>query len=292
MAVEANLTTNFVKAQSIDFVEQYGKQLTSLFKMLGVQRKMPMAEGTTIKTYKSSVTLDGTKVPKGDIIPLSQVKVEEGDPIELTWDKKRKAVSAEDIHKYGFEQAINVTDQKLLGELQKEVRKGLFGYLAKGTGKATGEGFKGAIAQGWGQVQVAFEDDAVRTIIFANPLDLADYLANAQVTMQTAFGLSYIENFLGVSVVVLSSAIAKGKIYATAADNLVFAYAAISGGEIGKAFDFVTDQTGVIGVTKDINKQRLTAETIALSGTALYAERLDGVVEVKIAAPASSGAGA
>lgn len=288
MATEVNLTETFVKAQSIDFVEMFGKQLKSLFDMLGVQRKVPLSAGSTIKTYKSSVTLDGTKVPKGDIIPLSQVKVEEGDPIELTWDKKRKAVAVEDIQKYGFEQAINVTDQKLLRELQKEVRKGLFGYLAKGTGKATGEGLQGAIAQGWGQVQVAFEDDAVRTVIFANPLDVADYLAKAQITVQNAFGLNYVENFLGADVVVLSSAITKGKLYATAADNLVFAYAVVSGGEIGKAFDFVTDQTGVIGVTKDINKQRLTAETIALSGTALYAERLDGVVVVTIKAPTAT----
>ncbi|WP_282919125.1 hypothetical protein [Levyella massiliensis] len=292
MAAEANLTTNFVKAQSIDFVEQYGKQLTSLFKMLGVQRKMPMAAGTTIKTYKSSVTLDGTKVAKGDIIPLSQVKLEDGDPIELEFDKKRKAVAVEDVQKYGFEQAIARTDDLLLRELQKELRKSLFGQLAKGTGTAKGTGLQGALAQAWGKVQVAFEDDAVKTVAFANPLDLADYLANAQVTMQTAFGLSYIENFLGVSVVVLSSAIKKGKIYATAADNLIFAYAQVSSGEIGKAFDFTTDATGVIGVTRDINKQRLTAETTTLSGTALFAERLDGIVVVTIEAAAPPGTGA
>lgn len=100
MAAEANLTTNFVKAQSIDFVEQYGKQLTSLFNMLGVQRKMPMAAGTTIKTYKSSVTLDGTKVAKGDIIPLSQVKLEDGDPIELEFDKSSSRASGGDPTTY------------------------------------------------------------------------------------------------------------------------------------------------------------------------------------------------
>ncbi|WP_066924682.1 hypothetical protein [Murdochiella massiliensis] len=287
MTAENNLTEKMVKAQSIDFVETFGKQLQSLFDMLGVERKVGLTAGSTIKTYKSSVTLNGTKVAKGDIIPLSQVKVEDGDPIELSWDKKRKAVAVEDIQKYGFEQAINVTDQKLLREIQKGVRNSLFAYLEKGTGKATGDGLQGAIAQGWGQVQVAFEDDAVRTVVFANPLDVADYLAKAQITIQTAFGLNYVENFLGADVVVLSSAITKGKLYATAAENLVFAYAVVAGGEIGKAFDFTTDETGIIGVTKDVNKQRLTAETIALSGTALYAERLDGVVVVTIKAQTS-----
>lgn len=293
MAVETNLTVDFVKAQSIDFVEQYGKQLNSLFTMLQLQRKTPMPAGAKIQTYKSSVTLDGTKVEKGDVIPLSKVKMTPGDPIELTFDKKRKAVAVEDVQKYGFDRAIAMTDDLLLRELQKDLRKKFFAQLAKGTGKAEGVGLQGAVAQAWGAVQTAFEDDAVSAIAFANPQDLADYLANAQVSMQTAFGLNYIENFLGVRVMALSSLVPKGKIYATDADNLCFAYAQVTGGsEVGKAFDFTTDSTGVIGVTRNINKERLTAETVTFSGTALYAERLDGVIVVTVKAPSASGVGA
>lgn len=59
---EANLTDTFIRAQSIDFVENFGKQLTSLFTMLGLQRKISMAAGTTIRTYTSSVTLNGIPV--------------------------------------------------------------------------------------------------------------------------------------------------------------------------------------------------------------------------------------
>ena len=110
-------------------------------------------------------------------------------------------------------------------------------------------------------------------------MDVADYLGTAQITVQTAFGLNYVENFLGIDIVVISPGITAKTFYVTAADNLILAYANVAGGEINRAFDFVTDATGLIGVTHDINKQRLTAETITLSGLVLFAERLDGVVK-------------
>lgn len=90
MAVEPNLTTELGTALSIDFVEQFGQRFRTLQELLGVQRTLPMAAGTLIKTYTSSVTLDGTQVAPGDIIPLSQVTLEDGPSHELEWDKKRK----------------------------------------------------------------------------------------------------------------------------------------------------------------------------------------------------------
>lgn len=282
---ELNLTSQLTKAQSIDFVNTFGTQIGQLTKLLGVERKIPMTSGSTLKTYTSSVTLDNTTVEPGAVIPLSQVVMEEGDPVEIEWDKKRKAVPAEDIQKYGYEQAITRTDKALVRELQKELRKKLFAQIEAGTGTVSGEGLQSALAQAWGGVQTAFEDDEVRTVAFINTMDAADYLGTAQVTVQSAFGLNYVENFLGVDIVVITSLIDKGTLYATAADNLVLAYASVSNGELGQAFDFVTEETGLIGVTHDINKQRLTAETVTLNGMALFAERLDGVIKATIETP-------
>lgn len=288
MAAENNLTVDFVKAQSIDFAEQFGKNLKTLTEAMGIYALTPMPIGSTIKTYTSKVTLAGAKVPKGDIIPLSQVKMEEGDPIELNYGKHRKAVALEDIQKYGFERAVTMTDDKLVKELQKEVRDQLFENLKKGTGTATGAGLQAAIAQGWGKVNTAFEEDDVKVVTFANVMDVAKYLGTAQIDAQTAFGMSYLEKFLGTTVLFFSSQIPEGTAYMTASGNLNMAYVDVRG-EISKAFDFVTDETGLIGVTKDVNKQRLTAETITLSGLALYAERLDGVVKVTMAEPTPAG---
>lgn len=288
MAAENNLTEKFAKAQSIDFVEQFGKSIKKLLEMLKIERRMTLPVGATIKTYSSKVTLDGTKVAKGDIIPLSKVETTEGDPIELAWDKKRKAVAIEDIQAYGFEQAVSKTDTELLRELQKEIKKNFFAQLAKGTTSVSGEGLQGAMAKAWGGVAGKFEDDDVITIAFVNPTDVADYLATAQITVQTAFGLRYVENFLGVDVAIMSTSVPAKTLYATASDNLCLAQANMAGSEIAKAFDFTTDETGIIGVTHDVNKQRLTAETVTASATVLFAERLDGIVKATITEAAAA----
>lgn len=278
MAVEANLTRDLGKGLSIDFTEQFGQRIRTLTELLGVQRTIPMASGTLLKTYTSSVTLDGTVVEPGDIIPLSKVVLEDGPSQEIVWDKKRKAVPMEDIQKYGFARAITLTDNKLLNEIQKGVRAKFLAQLASGTGTATGVGLQATMAQNWGTVTAKFDEDDVQVISFINPYDAADYLATAELTTQSAFGMSYLEGFLNNRVVFMSAEIPRGTVYSTADQNLVAAYVQMASGEMKQAFDFTTDETGLIGVTHDINKSRLTAETVTAYGLVLFAERLDGVV--------------
>ncbi|OLS39133.1 hypothetical protein [Bacillus sp. MRMR6] len=283
---ETNLTKtgDLAIVQSIDFVERFQDNLTKLVEALGITRKMPVANGMTIKTYTSQVTMaSDLAVGEGETIPLSKVTTEPGPSIELSFKKFRKAASVESIQKHGYDQAIIETDDKLLKEIQKGIRTDLFNFLATGTGTATAETLQGAFAQAWGKVQVLFEDDAAQTVTFVNPMDIADHLAKADLSVQTAFGLQYVQNFAGVDLVIINSSVPKGTVYATAPENIVLAYVQITGGEINKAFDFTTDQLGYIGVTHDIQKQNLTAETVALSGVKLFAERLDGVVKVSIA---------
>lgn len=285
MVAEANLTRNLGAALSVDFSEQFGQRFNSLSELLGVQRLLPMASGTLIKTYTSSVTLNGEAVAPGAVIPLSEVVMEEGPSHELVWDKKRKAVPMEDIQKYGFEKAVAITDAKLLNEVQKGIRTKLLGQLASGTGTASAEGLQQIMAQNWAAVSAIFDEDDVQTISFINPFDAADYLGNANITTQTAFGMTYVENFLNNRIVFMHAEVPQGTVYSTADQNLIAAYAQMSGGAIGEAFDFVTDSTGLIGVTHDIDKSRLTAETITAYGIELFAERLDGVVVGSIEAP-------
>lgn len=283
---EQNLTVtgDLAKASSIDFAERFGSNLNKLTEALGVTRRMPLANGMTIKTYTSNVTMAADDaVGEGETIPLSKVTTEPGPSIELAFKKYRKAASVESIQRHGFDQAIVETDEKLLKEIQKGVRTEFFGFLATGTGAATATNLQGAFAQAWGKVQTLFEDDAAQTVAFVNPMDIADYLSNAEVSVQTAFGLQYIQNFAGVDTVFINTSVPKGTVYATAPENIVLAYVQLTGGEIGKAFDFTTEELGLIGVTHDIEKSNLTAETIALSGVKLFAERLDGIVKVTIA---------
>ena len=278
MVAETGLTTNLGKALSIDLVEKFGTRFSSLQKLMGIQRVLPMSQGTVIKTYTSTVTLDGTEVAPGEVIPLSQVKMEDGPTHSIDWDKKRKAVTMEDIQKFGFERAVTMTDGKLIGEIQKGIREKLVGQLATGTGAVGGDDLQQAMAQSWAAVTNAFDEDDVEVISFINPFDAAEYLGNAAITTQSAFGMNYVEDFLNNRIVFMHGSIPEGTIYATAAENMIVGYADMSGGSIGHAFDFTTDDLGLIGVTHDINKQRLQAETIAAYGLVLLAERLDGVI--------------
>lgn len=282
---EGNLTStgnaafNTAFAQSIDFATSFDSGIAGIQKILNIVRKIPMPSGSVIKTYKSSVTLDGSKVPAGAIIPLSLVKQEPAESIELVWDKERKATPAEDIQRYGLNVAVANTDALFIKELQKKVRTDFFALLAKGTGTATGEGLQAASARAWGGVSKVFEDDAADVIGFFNTDDVADYLAKADITVQTMFGMQYIENFLNFKVALISSLVPKGTIYATAAQNLVIAYADMANSEVSSTFGMYTDETGLLGVTHDINKQRLTAETIVATAVVLFPERMDGVIK-------------
>lgn len=278
----ANASFDAVMAKNIDFVNNFGKGITGLQTLLDIQRKIPLASGSVVRTYTSVVTLDNTVVAPGAIIPLSLVKTSPATPIELVWDKKRKAVPAEDIQTYGYDVAVAQTDAAFIRELQKEVRTKLFAQLATGTGSVTGAGLQDASAQAWGAVQTVFEDDGADVIGFFNTSDVADYLGSATITTQTMFGMNYIENFMGFKVAMISALVPAGTIYATASSNLVLAYANMNSSDVATAFEMYTEATGLIGVTHDINKTRLTAETITASAVVLFAERLDGIVKSTI----------
>ncbi|SJZ37995.1 hypothetical protein SAMN02745973_00374 [Garciella nitratireducens DSM 15102] len=288
MTAELNLqkTGDFAQVQSIDFVERFNGSITKLIEALGVTRKIPLQNGMTVKTYKATTTLQSGQVAEGDLIPLSKVITEPDQTYEVTFDKYRKAVSAEAIQRHGFDQAVSDTDARLLKEIQKGIRSKFFNFLANGTGTGTATDLQGALAQAWGKVQTLFEDDGVNTIAFVNPLDVADYLGKANVTTQTVFGMAFISGFTGVTIITNTN-VPVGTVYATAPENIVLAYVELTGGELGRAFSFTLDESGYIGVTHSQEINNLTYETVAINGILLFAERLDGVIKITI----SDGAG-
>lgn len=293
MAAETNMTmtTDLAKVQSIDFVTRFNGGIKKLVEALGITRKMPLSSGMVIKTYKAVKDLKRDKVNEGEVIPLSKMQTKPDQTLEITFDKYRKAVTAEAIQRSGFEKAVTETDDLMLREIQRDVRTKLFAFLGTGTGSGRAATLQGALAQAWGKVQTLFEDDGVTTLAFVNPMDVANYIGSANVTTQTAFGMTFITGFTGVTMITNTN-VPQGKIYATAPENLVLAYVTIGGGELGKAFSFTVDETGLIGVTHTTVNQSLTYETVGLSGILLFAERLDGVVVIDIVptAPADSGA--
>ena len=280
MAAEANLikSADLAKVREVEFTYTFGESIKKLMEALGVTRKIAKQAGTVLKAYKATGTLQDGNVAEGDLIPLSKYVTEPVAFDEITLKKWRKATSAEAIIEKGYGQAVTMTTDAMLKDVQKAVRKNFFDFLATGTGEATGTTFQATLAQAWGQLQVLFEDDEIRAVYFMNPLDVADYLANANISLQNAFGMTYVKDFLGLGTVIFNSSVPKGKIYATAADNIVLYYIAVNGADLGEAFNFTSDATGLIGIHETPDYTNMTASDTVVSGLVLFAERLDGIV--------------
>ena len=274
---------DLARAREIDFAYRFGESIKKLMEALGVTRKIPKQAGTVLKAYKATGTLQDGAVAEGETIPLSKYKTEPVALAEIVLKKWRKATSAEAIVERGYNQAVVMTKEAMLKDVQKGIRKDFFDFLATGTGEAEGSTFQAALANAWGQLQVLFEDDEIQSVYFMNPLDVADYLATANISLQNAFGMTYVKDFLGLGTVIFNSSVPKGKIFATAADNLVLYYIPVNGADLNEAFDFTSDATGLIGVHESPDYTNMTASDTVVSGIVLFAERLDGVVVGTIA---------
>ena len=273
---------DLARAREIDFAYRFGESIKKLMEALGVTRKIPKQAGTVLKAYKATGTLQDGAVAEGETIPLSKYKTEPVALAEIVLKKWRKATSAEAIVERGYNQAVVMTKEAMLKDVQKGIRKDFFDFLATGTGKAEGSTFQAALANSWGQLQVLFEDDEIQSVYFMNPLDVADYLATANISLQNAFGMTYVKDFLGLGTVIFNSSVPKGKIFSTAADNLVLYYIPVNGADLNEAFDFTSDSTGLIGVHESPDYTNMTASDTVVSGIALFAERIDGVVVATI----------
>ena len=289
---ETNLikAAQMTKAREVDFVNKFTHQsLEKLIEVLGVTRKIPMMEGTTMYVYTTSGTLQSGAVAEGDVIPLSQYATTKTAVGSITLNKYRKAVSAEAIKKSGYDAAVNDTDRAMLRDVQKTIRTAFFTLLngsITGSTTATGVGLQAALADAWGKLQVKFEDDAAEAVYFVNPADVAEYIGKANITVQTVFGMSYIDNFLGLGTVILSSNVTAGTFVATAKENIVMYYLTMNG-DIANAFGMTSDELGYIGIKSGYqNEERAQIESLVMDGIQFFVEYAAGVVKGTITAAA------
>ena len=281
-AAEDNVITTqqMTKAREVDFVQRFeGNVLKKLLEALGVTRKIPMMEGTTLYMYKTVGTIQSGAVSEGDVIPLSQYQRDKIPMGEITLKKWRKAATAEAIKKSGYDEAVRQTDKGLLRDVQKGIRTGFFDFITGLDGTVVaGSTLQAVLAKSWAKLQVLFENDAVQPVHFINPMTIADYLATSTITTQTAFGMNYIESFLGMGTVIMSSQIPVGQVYSTARENIIMYYLTMNG-DIARAFDLTADDSGYIGIKSGrANDSRAQIESLVMHGIQFLVEYADGVV--------------
>ena len=277
-AAETNtiVAADLEPAISVDFTSRLGSNITELQRVLGISELIPMPAGTDIKIYEIKKVNSPSQVGEGETIPLTEITRKLKTTITLDLDKYRKNTTAEAIQKTGREIAINQTDQKLVSEIQKDIKKAFYTALATGTGTATGTNLQKTLANLWAKLQIRYEDIDATPIFFINPQDVADYLGDAQIDMQTTFGFTYVENFLGLGTAIISPQVTAKTVWATAQENLNGAYVPVSG-DVAQTFGLTYDTTGTIGMTHQTKTGNATIDTLIMSCVKFFPEYADGV---------------
>lgn len=281
-----NVYTN-VTAREIDFVTRFGDNWDALRNIMGIMRPIRKTPGTVLKSFTASVALESGSVDPGEVIPYSKTTIVEAAKSDVTIEKYAKAVPIEDVNTYGAEIAVEKSDDAFLTQLQNVVLGRFYTFLNTGSTTGSGADWQDALAKAHGLVLNKFatiQKDVTSVVGFANILDAFDYLGAADVTVQTAFGLTYIENFLGYSTLFLlpASQIARGTVIATAVENIDMYYVDPSDSEFAKLGLEYTAQgeTNLIGFHAQGNYSTAVGESYAIMGITLWAEYLDGIAVV------------
>lgn len=283
------VSTDLTAVREVDFVTRFAREIKIFREILGNIRMERHAPGTKLTVKKAAVTLNTSSVGEGETIPYNAISYTETDVGSLTWDKQKIGVTMEAISAHGYDAAVQAADDDMLYKLRSKIVNDFFTFAQTGTLTSDIQtyDFQSALAEAQAQVQAKWEDmdrGYSDIIAFANVKDAYRYLGAAQITTQTAFGMTYIENFLGFSKLFLTSKIPQGKIVATPSQNLILYYVDATANDFNKAgFLFRTDnETNLIGVHVEGNHNTDVSELSTVMAMGLFSEYLDGIAVIAI----------
>lgn len=283
-------TTNMsnVDAREVDFVTRFAQSWQALQEILGITRPIKKTPGTKLVSYTANSVngLETSPAEGVDITPTTfEVKPVVYEDVEV--EKYSKAVTVEAVAKYGAAVAVEKTDDAFLNELIGSVLDRFYTFVQTGTLTGAESDFQMAVAMANGKVIDKFKKmrkgiSGVATIV--NTLDAYRYLGAATLSIQNAFGIQYVKDFLGAKVMILSSEIPAGKVIATAVDNIDLYFIDPGDSDFAKlGLQYTTDgETNLIGFHAEGNYKNATGESYALLGMKLWAEYLDGVAVIDV----------
>lgn len=276
-----------VRAREIDFVTSFGKNMQALLDVMGITRMIKKENGSALKTKKVYGTLESGEVAEGEEIPMSQYTVVEETFDSIKIEKYRKGVSLESIADRGYEAAVEMTDEEFKSDLQNNVLDKFYAQLKMGSLVGHETTWQMAFAMAIGKVKDKFQKmkrTATGVAVWVNTLDVYKYIGAADITLQTAFGMQYIKNFLGADIVFVSSQIPENTVIATPLNNLVAYYVDPADSEFVKSgLSYTTDsETGFIGFHIQGNYERAISDMFAIMGVRLFAEYLDAIAYIAV----------
>lgn len=296
MAAKENLIMTAdiqVTARELDFVTRFEQNWEHLREILGIMRPIKKVPGAILKSKYAEGTLQSGEVGEGEEIPYSKFTVKEKTYDEMTIEKYAKAVSIEAIKDHGYENAVAMTDDQFLFELQTNVTSRFYAYLNTGELTSTQTTFQMALAMAKGLVVNKFKKmhkNVTGVVGFVNVLDVYEYLGAANITVQNQFGFQYIKDFMGFNTIFLLSddEVARGKVLATPVENIVMYYVDPAESDFAKAglvYQTGAGETNLIGFHTQGNYNTAVSEAFAIMGLTLFAEFIDAIAVVTIEAP-------
>lgn len=288
---KANLITKGdiqVTARELDFVTRFENNWEHLREILGIMRPIKKQPGAVLKSKYAEGTLESGSVGEGEEIPYSKFTVKEKTYAEMTIEKYAKAVSIEAIKDHGYENAVQMTDDQFLYELQSDVTGRFYTYLNTGKLTSTESTFQMALAMAKGRVINKFKQmhkNVTGVVGFVNVLDVYEYLGAAGITVQNQFGFQYIKDFMGFNTIFLLSEdeIERGKVIATPVENIVLYYVDPGDSDFAKAglvYATGIGETNLIGFHTQGNYNTAVSEAFAIMGLTLFAEYIDGIAVI------------
>jgi hypothetical protein len=206
--------------------------------------------------YASAGSSSGKTYVEGDEITLSHFKVEKVPVGEVNFMPYRLLVTAQAIQRGGLQNAYYRVVEKARKQMRGDAVADMFGWLNDFAGATATAPESGT----WNLQQLLAHTDEkllntmesanesdLDIVHFVNRSDAYGYLADATITMQDVFGLTYLENFLGIERVFLTNKVTAGTVVATPASN-IHIYAVDYGTINRTGLDYQVDDFGMVGI--------------------------------------------
>lgn len=295
MAVTKNtvLSQDVADSLSIEAVNSFRGEYDRLSEVLQFASVETRPAGAAINQFKVTGALNenkddtsssGDSYVEGDVVALSKYSLEKVPFGEMTVKPYRKATSADAVLKAGLEKAVIDTDKKMILHMRAKVVDNFFKALANGTAVSDGQGLQATLAMADAKLYDALEtnNDATEGLVHViSRQDVAQYLSDTTVDIQTLFGLNYLEDFLGIEHVLITNKVAAGTLYVTPRENIkVYGldFSALS--NAGLAYQ--TDADGLIGVAHTAEYDNVSVQTHAIMGAMFVPQVKDYIVKATV----------
>lgn len=237
--------------------------------------------------YAAAGSSSGRRYVEGDEVALTEFKLERVFLGKSVFFPYRTRITAQAIQDGGFENAFMRFTERLYRNLKSDTVSDIFNWINLFDEPTIASPAAGST---WNlqQMLAHTEDTLLNTleanrendsdfIHFLNRSDVYDYLADATITTQDLFGMTYLENFLGINRIFLSNRITKGTMVATPVSNLRsygIDFAELAKGDI----EYQTDGSGIIGFAYDKAMSHVSTEIHAIRTLTITPEKEPFVV--------------